>query len=112
MTQKNYDSIMEQFMYFPAIDRTIPVEKHVDPGIEGIMPYEEVKKFLENYGDIAVANWKGSFLSKKLNEESLFVSKIIYCDNNPEILSNINTHPDLILCRPNSLKQIIEELKE
>lgn len=61
--------------------------------------------------DNHVANWKASFLSKKLNNESLFVSKIIYCDNNPNILSNMNTHPDLILCKPKLLKKIIEDLK-
>jgi len=54
--QKNYDSMMKQFEHFPAIDRTIPVEKHIDPGSEGVMPYEELKKYIENYDDIAVAN--------------------------------------------------------
>ncbi len=55
-TQENYDNIVGHFKQFPAIDRTIPVETLIEPGSEGVMPYEEVTKFLENYEDIAVAH--------------------------------------------------------
>ncbi|MHA1725025.1 MAG: 4Fe-4S binding protein [Promethearchaeota archaeon] len=55
-TQENYDNIVKHFKDFPALDRTIPVEKFVNPGVEGVLPHEEVKKLLEDYEDIAVAH--------------------------------------------------------
>ncbi len=55
-TQNNYDKVVPQFKNFPAIDRTIPVETQVATGTEGVMPYEKVKEYLQEYDDIAVAN--------------------------------------------------------
>lgn len=55
-TQSNYDNVVKHFKQFPALDRTIPVEELVDPGAEGVMPYEEVRKLLDDYEDIAVAH--------------------------------------------------------
>ncbi len=58
-TSENYESRVNLFRQMPAIDRTLPVEKEVDVGSEAVMPYEEIKKYLEEYGkeenNIAVA---------------------------------------------------------
>lgn len=55
-TQKNYDTLIDQFKTLPALDRVIPVEEQVDVGTENIMPYEEIKSILKNYEHIAVSN--------------------------------------------------------
>ncbi len=55
-TQKNYDTIIEQFRTLPALDRIVPVEEQIEPGTESVMPYEEIKIILNNYDNIAVSN--------------------------------------------------------
>ena len=55
-TQKNYDSIIEVFKNLPPTDRTLPVEKEVEVGTETVMPFEEIKKYVEEYDDIALVH--------------------------------------------------------
>jgi len=55
-TQKNYNTIIDQFKSLPALDRVIPVDEQINVGTEGIMPYEEIESILENYDDIAISN--------------------------------------------------------
>ncbi|MFX1392893.1 MAG: 4Fe-4S binding protein [Promethearchaeota archaeon] len=59
-SQKNYESISKLYKQVPAVDRTIPVEKEVETGTEIIIPYEEIEKYIEEYGkeenNIAVAH--------------------------------------------------------
>jgi len=55
-TQKNYDTLIDQFKTLPALDRVIPVEEQVEVGTENIMPYEEIKSVLNNYENIAISN--------------------------------------------------------
>jgi len=54
--QKNYESILNMFKDAPATDRTVPVEKEVEVGTEMTIPYENIKKYVEEYDDIALAN--------------------------------------------------------
>ena len=68
--------------------------------------------FYEFKNDLEVASWKSSVLSRVLCNESLFVAKVIYCDESSEILSNMTPHPDLVLCRPSTLIKTIRELEE
>lgn len=53
-TQKNYDTIVEQFKQFPAIDRVVPVEQEIEVQQELVLPPEEVSKIVEDYEDIAL----------------------------------------------------------
>ncbi len=55
-TQKNYDSIINVFKDLPPTDRTLPVEKEVEVGTETVMPFEEIKKYVEEYDDIALVH--------------------------------------------------------
>jgi NAD-dependent dihydropyrimidine dehydrogenase PreA subunit/DNA-binding HxlR family transcriptional regulator len=55
-TQKNYDTIIDQFKKLPALDRVIPVEEQIDVGAEGIMPYEEIRRIISDYDNIAISN--------------------------------------------------------
>ena len=55
-TQKNYDNITNVFKGLPPTDRTLPVEKEVEVGTEEVIPFEDVKKYIEDYEDIAVAH--------------------------------------------------------
>jgi NAD-dependent dihydropyrimidine dehydrogenase PreA subunit/predicted transcriptional regulator len=55
-TQKNYDSIINVFKGLPPTDRTLPVEKEVEVGTETVMPFEEIKKYVEEYDDIALVH--------------------------------------------------------
>ncbi|MFX1366494.1 MAG: indolepyruvate ferredoxin oxidoreductase subunit alpha [Promethearchaeota archaeon] len=55
-TQKNYDNLINVFKDLPPTDRTLPVEKEVDVGTENVMPFEEIKKYIEEYDDIALAH--------------------------------------------------------
>ncbi|UCD01705.1 MAG: 4Fe-4S binding protein [Promethearchaeota archaeon] len=55
-TQKNYDNIINVFRGLPATDRTLPVEKEVEVGTETVMPFEEIKKYVEEYDDIALVH--------------------------------------------------------
>ena len=55
-TQKNYDSIVNVFKDLPPTDRTLPVGKELKVGTESVIPFEDVKKYIEDYDDIAVAH--------------------------------------------------------
>ncbi|MFX1302640.1 MAG: ATP-binding protein [Promethearchaeota archaeon] len=55
-TQKNYESIVNVFKNLPPTDRTLPVEKEVEVGTETVMPFEEIKKYVEEYDDIALVH--------------------------------------------------------
>ncbi|MFX0187608.1 MAG: DUF362 domain-containing protein [Candidatus Hodarchaeota archaeon] len=59
-SQQNYESISKLYKQVPAVDRTVPVEKEVEVGTEVVMPYEEIEKYLDEYGkeenNIAVAH--------------------------------------------------------
>lgn len=56
----------------------------------------------------AVANWKSSILTREA--DSLFIDKVIYVDQDYEILSRIIRHKDIILCKPDVLNMVIEEI--
>ncbi|MFX1259612.1 MAG: 4Fe-4S binding protein [Promethearchaeota archaeon] len=49
-SQKNYDSISKLYKQIPAVDRTLPVEKEIEVGDEVVVPYEEIKRYIEEYG--------------------------------------------------------------
>ena len=55
-TQKNYESILNVFKNLPPTDRTLPVEKEVEVGTETVMPFEEIKRYVEEYNDIALVH--------------------------------------------------------
>ncbi|MFX1410544.1 MAG: 4Fe-4S binding protein [Promethearchaeota archaeon] len=55
-SQKNYQSIINMFKDAPATDRTVPVEKEVELGTESTLPFEDIRKYIEYYDDIALAN--------------------------------------------------------
>jgi hypothetical protein len=56
-TQKNYETLTNQFKNFPALTRIVPVEEEIeDIPVEVVMPFEEVSKIIEKYDDIAVAH--------------------------------------------------------
>ncbi|MHA2391151.1 MAG: indolepyruvate ferredoxin oxidoreductase subunit alpha [Promethearchaeota archaeon] len=56
MNEENYETMINTFKNFPPTDRTLPVEKEVEVGTETVMPFEELKKYVEEYDDIAVAH--------------------------------------------------------
>ncbi|MFX1313640.1 MAG: indolepyruvate ferredoxin oxidoreductase subunit alpha [Promethearchaeota archaeon] len=56
LNQANYESMINVFKNLPPTDRTIPVEKEVQVGTETVMPFEDIKKYVEEYDDIAVAH--------------------------------------------------------
>ena len=58
-----------------------------------------------------VANWKASYLSKLLLDD-VFLDKVVYVDDDDDILSNIITTPNLILCSPTTLNAVIKDLEE
>jgi len=55
-TQKNYDNIINIFKDLPPTDRTLPVEKEVEVGTETVIPFEEIRKYVEEYDDIALVH--------------------------------------------------------
>ena len=55
-TQRNLESTVTVFKSLPPTDRTLPVEKEVEIGTEMVMPFEDIKKYVEEYDDIAVAH--------------------------------------------------------
>jgi len=56
LTQNNYDTLVEQYKKVPFMDRIVPVEKQIDVQTESVLPYEEIKKLVENSDTIAVSN--------------------------------------------------------
>jgi len=58
----------------------------------------------------SVANWKSSILSKEI--DNIFIDKVIYVDNDSELLSKIIKHKDIILCKSNMLNNVLKELEE
>ena len=58
----------------------------------------------------AVANWKSSILSKVA--DSMFVDKVIYIDSDSNILSRMINHNNIILCKPETINKVLEELEE
>ncbi len=55
-TQNNYETTIKIFKSLPPTDRTLPVEEEVEVGSEIVIPFEETKKYVEKYDDIAVAH--------------------------------------------------------
>ncbi len=55
-TQRNYGSIINVFKELPPTDRTLPVEQEIEVGIDTVIPFEEIKKYIEEYDDIALVN--------------------------------------------------------
>jgi ferredoxin len=55
-TQANYEATIKMFKTLPPTDRTLPVEEEVEVGTEVVMPFEQIKKYVEEYDDIAVAH--------------------------------------------------------
>jgi len=49
--QNNIESLSKLFRQAPAIDRTLPVEKELEVGEEEVLPYEELEKYFEEYGE-------------------------------------------------------------
>lgn len=58
----------------------------------------------------SVANWKSSILSREA--DSILVDKVIYVDNDSELLSKIIKHKNIILCKTDTLSKVLEELEE
>lgn len=58
----------------------------------------------------SVANWKSSVLSKEA--DNMFVDKVIYIDDDSNILSKIIKHKNIILCKPDTLNNVLEELED
>jgi NAD-dependent dihydropyrimidine dehydrogenase PreA subunit len=56
MDKTSYEAIVKTFKTLPPTDRTLPVEKEVEVGTEAVMPFEDVKKYVEEYDDIALAH--------------------------------------------------------
>ncbi len=56
LNQANYETMINTFKNLPPTDRTLPVEKEVEVGTETVMPFEDIKKYVEEYDDIAVAH--------------------------------------------------------
>ena len=56
MDETNREAMINIFKTLPPTDRTLPVEKEVEVGTEAVMPFEDVKKYVEEYDDIAVAH--------------------------------------------------------
>ena len=57
----------------------------------------------------SVANWKSSILS--MVADNIFVDKVVYTDSDSNILSKMIKHKNIILCRPDTLKKVLEELE-
>ena len=53
-------------------------------------------------------NWKYSVLSKEL--EDMFVTDVIYVDDDAEDLSNITNQQGLILCKPPMLNKLLNDM--
>ena len=56
MDETNREAMINIFKTLPPTDRTLPVEKEVEVGTETVMPFEDVKMYVEEYDDIAVAH--------------------------------------------------------
>ena len=61
-------------------------------------------------GTESIANWKSSVLSREA--DNIFVDKVVYIDSNSYLLSKIIKHKNIILCKPNTLNKVLEELEE
>ncbi|MFX1570718.1 MAG: indolepyruvate ferredoxin oxidoreductase subunit alpha [Promethearchaeota archaeon] len=55
-TQSNYEQLINVFKDLPPTDRTLPVEKEIEVGTESVMPFEEIKRYIEEYDDITLVN--------------------------------------------------------
>lgn len=56
------------------------------------------------------SNWKSSILSKCISDQ-IFIDKVIYVDSDSEITSKIFKQPNLIICHPNVLKNVLNYLE-
>ena len=56
INETNRETMINTFKALPPTDRTLPVEKEVEIGTETVMPFEDIKKYVEEYDDIAVAH--------------------------------------------------------
>lgn len=65
--------------------------------------------FYKFKNEIDRANWKSSVLSKHLN--SMFVTDVVYVDDDPENLAHIMNQQGLTLCRPNMLGCVMKEFE-
>ncbi|MFX0038754.1 MAG: 4Fe-4S binding protein [Promethearchaeota archaeon] len=84
-SQKNYDSISKLYKQVPAVDRTLPVEKEVDVGTETVIPFEELEKYFEEYG----------------NEENCIALANCYCRHEQNLLNNpCKTNSPKLSCIP------------
>ena len=53
--QKKYDRTVKFYKNLPSIDRVIPVEEEIDVPNEQVLPFEDVKRLIENIDVIALA---------------------------------------------------------
>lgn len=57
VTQRNYDSVIEQFKNFNAMDRVVPVEQEIDQiEAETILPVEELSKIIDENDTFCVVH--------------------------------------------------------
>lgn len=56
LDEKSLNAVMNVFKNLPPTDRTIPVETQVEVGTEEVIPIEDIKRYVEEYEDIAVAH--------------------------------------------------------
>lgn len=56
LTQNNYENIVEQYKKAIFMDRVIPVEEQIEVSSDSILPYEEIRKLVDNSSTIAVSN--------------------------------------------------------
>lgn len=66
--------------------------------------------FYKFNGPQDIANWKSSVLSKAL--DSIFVTDVIYVDDDSKTISLISEQQGLILCRPVMLNNILKDMEE
>ena len=56
-TQRNYESMVEQYKNFPPITRVVPVEEEIENvPIDKILPHEEASRIVDKYDDIALVH--------------------------------------------------------
>ncbi|MHA2009560.1 MAG: indolepyruvate ferredoxin oxidoreductase subunit alpha [Promethearchaeota archaeon] len=56
LTESNYEAVINLSKKLPPTDRTLPVEQEVEVGTEKVLPFEDIRKYVEEYDDIAVAH--------------------------------------------------------
>ncbi|MFX1375750.1 MAG: indolepyruvate ferredoxin oxidoreductase subunit alpha [Promethearchaeota archaeon] len=56
MNETNYETMINTYKSLPPTDRTLPVETEVEVGTEAVLPFEDIKKYVEEYDDIALAH--------------------------------------------------------